>query len=403
MSLQTLIATEITNQHIYEIERFLDEGADNTYDSFMFESFLNRPEYDELNKWLISNCTEKVIYECMDDDELVWSANNKSDLCIVCGQEISNDFQHEYHSEYIINKDCINELRLEIVQYFEDKYLLKEYQQNFDLVKDERSKIIPFIGSGLSVPLGLPNWTQLLEKFNPMFSKSNQQETYLDYTKQGDLLKALDYLKEWSVYLNDDDQIKDAIIKIIESEQKSGVDEELHNFYDVIKLNSNLYITTNYDLLLEKFLSYSVDYRAPLCLNDVDNLRKLLDESTQVLHIHGHIKRKDTMIVSAADYTKLYEDNGLVYKLNHIITSRPLLYLGFSLNDKFFVDLYTNLSKIVKSHHYIVLANPTLDKARELNKQNIKVLGLNVARKDGKTDYDDMIIAIRTLVNFITK
>lgn len=179
MSLQTLIATEITNQHIYEIERFLDEGADNTYDSFMFESFLNRPEYDELNKWLISNSTEKVIYECMDDDELVWSANNKSDLCIVCGQEISNDFQHEYHSEYKIDKDCVNKLRLEIVQYFEDKYLLKEYQQNFDLVKNERSKIIPFIGSGLSVPLGLPNWTQLLENLIQCFqSRTNKKRIW---------------------------------------------------------------------------------------------------------------------------------------------------------------------------------------------------------------------------------
>ncbi|GKS13532.1 hypothetical protein YDYSY3_45320 [Paenibacillus chitinolyticus] len=404
MSLKTLIATEITNQHIYEIERFLDEGYDNTYDSFIFESFLNRPEYQALNEWLISNSTVKVVYECSEDAEQIeWTAKDPSDMCVVCRQEISDETQHEYRMEYKIKQDCINELRSELVKFFEDKYLLKEYQQNFDLVKEERTKIVPFIGSGLSVPLGLPNWKQLLEKLSPMFSKEYHKEAYKDYTEQGDLLEALDYLKKWSIHLNTDDQIKDAIIKIIETEQKTGIDEELHNFYDVIKLNSNLYISTNYDLLLEKFLSSSVDYRAPLCLNDVDNLRKLLDENSQVLHIHGHIKRKDTMIVSAEDYKKLYEDNGLMYKLQHILTSRPLLYIGFSFSDKFFVDLYTNLGKIVKNHHYIIMANPDLEKARELNKQNIKVLGLKVALQDGKTDYDDLIIAIRTLINFIVK
>lgn len=404
MSLKTLIATEITNQHIYEIERFLYDGYDNEYDDVSFERFLNRPEYEQLKAWLISNSTVKVIYECFEcEEDIDWVAKDTSELCCVCRQEIVDISLHEYRIEYKIGQDCINELRSELVKYFEDKYLLKEYQQNFDLVKEERTKIVPFLGSGLSVPLGLPNWKQLLEKLSPMFSKEYQKEAYKDYTDQGDLLEALDYLKKWSIHLNTDDQIKDAIIKIIETEQKSGVDEELHNYYDVIKLNSNLYISTNYDLLLEKFLSTSVDYRAPLCLNDIDNLRKLLDENSQVLHIHGHIKRKDTMIVSAEDYKKLYDDNGLVYKLQHILTSRPLLYIGFSFTDKFFVDLYTNLGKIVKNHHYIVMVNPELEKSRELNKQNIKVLGLNVALKNGNTDYDDLIVAIRTLINFIVK
>jgi len=404
MLLKTLIATEITNQHIYEIERFLDEGCNNIYDSFIFESFLNRLEYQALNEWLISNSTIKVVYECTEDGEQIeWTAKDISDMCVVCRQEISDETQHEYRIEYKINQDCINELRSELVKFFEDKYLLKEYQQNFDLVKEERTKVVPFVGSGLSVPLGLPNWKQLLEKLSPMFSKEYHKEAYKDYTGQGDLLEALGYLKKWSIHLNTDDQIKDAIIKIIETEQKNSVDEELHNFYDLIKLNSNLYISTNYDLLLEKFLSNSVDYRVPLCLQDVDNLRKLLDEKSQVLHIHGHIKRKDAMIVSAEDYKKLYENNGLMYKLQHILTSRPLLYIGFSFADKFFVDLYTNLGKIVKNHHYIIMANPDLEKARELNKQNIKVLGLKVALKDGETDYDDLIIAIRILINFIAK
>jgi hypothetical protein len=404
MSLKTLIATDITNHHIYEIERFLNESYSNDYDDFAFEKFLSRPEYESLKKWMISNSTIKVVYECVDDlEEIEWTAKSPSELCAVCGHEVSDDFKHEYHNEYKIEQNCIDKLRSEFAQYFEEKYLLKEYQQNFETVKEERTKIVPFIGSGLSVPLGLPNWKVLLEKLSSGLPNEHQKAMYLEYTNQGDLLEALDFLKKWSIHINDDDQVKDAIIKIIETEQKTGVEEDLHNFYDVIKLGSNLYITTNYDLLFEDFLHNSVGYRAPLCLNDIDNLRKLLDRNSQVLHIHGHVERKETMIVSTADYKKLYEDDGLIYKLQHILTSRPLLYLGFSLNDKFFVDLYTNLSKIVKSHHYIVMANPSLEKARELNRQNIKVLGLNVALKDSKTDYDDLIIAIRTLINFIVK
>ena len=176
------------------------------------------------------------------------------------------------------------------------------------------------------------------------------------------------------------------------------------NFYDIIRLNSNLYITTNYDLCLEEFLSHTVGYRAPLCLRDIDNLRTLLEESSQVLHIHGHIKRKDTMIVSQEDYKKLYEDSALMFKVNSILANRPLLYIGFSFTDKFFVDLYTKLGKIVKNHHYIVIANPDLETAREFNKKNIKVVGLRVAETpDGETDYNDFIMAFRTLVNYLVK
>jgi hypothetical protein len=405
MLLKTLIATEITNEHVKKIEMFLDESNGFHFDLDFLNHFLGNVDFKPLVDWILSRSSYRVVYECEDcEDQVEFMAKEKTDHCCICGNKIEDESLHEYRTEYKLSNEDIELLRNETIQYYEDKYLLREYEPTFELLRKEREKLIPFLGSGISVPLGLPNWKQLLEKLSPTFAKEYHRDMYNDYTSKGDLLKALDHLKEWSIHINTDDQLKEAIIKIIESELQFGVDEEKHNFYDIIRLNSNLYITTNYDLCLEEFLSHTVGYRAPLCLRDIDNLRTLLEESSQVLHIHGHIKRKDTMIVSQEDYKKLYEDSALMFKVNSILANRPLLYIGFSFTDKFFVDLYTKLGKIVKNHHYIVIANPDLETARKFNKKNIKVVGLRVAETpDGETDYNDFIMAFRTLVNYIVK
>lgn len=42
------------------------------------------------------------------------------------------------------------------------KYLQEEYMDNYLLLKENVDKIVPFLGAGVSKPLGLPDWYGLI-------------------------------------------------------------------------------------------------------------------------------------------------------------------------------------------------------------------------------------------------
>jgi tetratricopeptide (TPR) repeat protein len=248
-------------------------------------------------------------------------------------------------------------------------------------------KVIPFVGAGVSKDVKnkdgkniFVNWKELLEILNQKVNDENKRNGigYFLKSKDIDYLQIADMIeKELSV--NEFNKVLKETFDI----DLSLIDETTLELAQTIwKLNSKLIISTNYD----KILNYSCsdinknywDIEAPF-----EQAKLLRDgvENPTIWHIHGHIDNVDNIILTSKKYNELYTTNSenSKYKsaletLRYIISSKSLLFIGFSLDDEFVVKQLNRTIDIFggNSHeHYVICkqgSNPNT-----LNK-NIKVI-----------------------------
>ncbi|WHY84637.1 SIR2 family protein [Neobacillus novalis] len=410
MSLETLIATVSTDLGIDKSDttrllfNMVETVGRQKFTLRTFEGVFSPLQID----FFIKRTTDfnfldvQIHYECFtyNDDSI---ASDIKDNCRFCREPIEGSLKHEIEYLYVLKDIFINEIRNMMKNVLQEHYLVWDYKKNLDMLKKEKDLLIPFIGAGLSMPFGLPNWGGLLELLSEEnLPKLHQKEAYKEIMELGDYLEALDYLRKVSPYISTEEQIQEEISGIIEKEKNLNILDENHNYFDLLKLNSNFYITTNYDLCISDFLSREHEYTVPLTIKEVQNPKKLMQGQNQVIHLHGHVKKLETMIASKKSYQDLYKDEKFHLLLASIIGNRPLLFIGFSFSDEFFQDLYRKLNATLKTYHYIVLINPELKDVKKFIEDNIKVIGLNVKINDkGKTDYKDYVIALRSLINYL--
>jgi len=332
-------------------------------------------------------------YSCNDLDEETESLSHN---CKYCGELLHESIQyHDVTRTYKFSRITYNEILKYNSILKENKYFMPELYRNYDNLVNEIDSVVPFLGSGISMPFNMPNWEGLLRGLEEFLSEEFHKKYYNELISEGSYFEAFDLLLDKSVNISNEDQLKDEIVQVISQANMNIADDE-HNISDLIKLNSHYYISTNYDLIFEHYLTSEDGYNTPVCMDEIGNLRNMSTTGNKVIHLHGHINRKSSMVVTKKDYSKLYSKKGILVQLAAILGNKSLLFIGFSFKDKFFNDIYDTLVNILKTHHYLVLFNPSLQEIRELNKKNIKVIGLRV--NDG-----DYIDAIRTLINFVVR
>jgi len=249
------------------------------------------------------------------------------------------------------------------------------------------NKVIPFVGAGVSKDVkykngekAFVNWKELLEILNQKVNDENKRNgiEYFLKSKNIDYLQIADMIeKELSV--NEFNKVLKETFDI----DLSLIDETTLELAQTIwELNSKLIITTNYD----KILNYSCsdinknywDIEAPF-----EQAKLLRDgvENPTIWHIHGHIDNVDNIILTSKKYNELYTTNSenSKYKsaletLRHIISSKSLLFIGFSLDDEFVINQLNRTIKIFggNSHEHYVLCKQGSNQ-NTLNK-NIKVI-----------------------------
>lgn len=199
-------------------------------------------------------------------------------------------------------------------------------------------RLIPFVGAGLSKPLGLPDWSLLIEfiarqlDYDPEVFKLNGNELQL---------------AEYYVALKHSiGPLRDEIDRL--SNPSADAIRQSRTHAALVDMQLPLIYTTNYDRIIERaFEMKRAKYYAVADLDDIANVPP--GEATQVVKLHGTFDRDASMVLTETSYfDRLEFESPIDIKMRADVLGKTLLFLGYSLNDINIRYMLYKLSKMRK-------------------------------------------------------
>lgn len=252
-------------------------------------------------------------------------------------------------------------------------------------------KVIPFVGAGVSINVKdkdgndlFPSWKNLLLAAaqnltnNGKVFEANIVEGYLKVSSP-DYLEAA---KASQRFLGTElyDLIKEKIgVKFENVDEKSLLIPQT-----IWEISNNLIITTNYD----KTLSWSSPNQKDLALWNIqapkeqaDLIRDQFVQNPIIWHLHGLIDDVRNIILTPDGYETLYPTNtdsetkyqAALATLKSLFVSHTFLFIGFSLDDEYFVNQLRYVQKLFQGttgKHYALI--------REVDVAKLNSLGLEI-------------------------
>jgi L-asparaginase/Glu-tRNA(Gln) amidotransferase subunit D len=240
-------------------------------------------------------------------------------------------------------------------------------QPNFRSLRDaigDEQPVLLFVGSGLSIGAGLPNWQALLLKLAAIYdakaSKSNRSltadvrsmlstsGTARKYKEAGSLIERA-FIEE-----NDKSMMRVALASILSGARPSKAHEA------IARMRWSKIITTNYDTLLEDAAGAALsndqvsDHRkvivtSPFREGTTFNESQIQGGARYVVKIHGDIRDPESPIVLSAEsydalYSGKYKDK-YVSVMSNLLSSSFVLFLGYSHDDEDVQRLFDEVTK----------------------------------------------------------
>ena len=235
-----------------------------------------------------------------------------------------------------------------------------------------------FVGSGISKRyLGTEKWDELLKIFCSEFSGNDFQ--YNIYENEIDLkdyygmqpaiatLLEKDYnravltnekyvdfrAKHREALLNQVSALKIAIAEHLSSATTSNDSSELELFKKLAKRSIYGIITTNYDTFLETLFPHFTTY-----IGQEELLFSKIDNVGEIYKIHGSVTDPRSLILTSKDY-ELFEKKSayLTAKLLTIFLEYPIIFLGYSLNDRNIRNIFSTISDCLSQQKLDKLKN----------------------------------------------
>lgn len=221
-----------------------------------------------------------------------------------------------------------------------------------DAVK--REQVVPFVGSGMSVPSGMPTWSELLTRVGDYVS--------CDSSKLKELICAS--LFEEAADLIASSTNPRLFGESIEHNLRVGDAASVYGPVSLLpELFSNLVITTNLDDVLERLYEESgTSFGHVLrgaCIAEYRQIKNPKDRF--LLKMHGDCRNQNDRVLLSEEYSKVYEKGSIVYEeISLIFRANSLLFLGCSLREDRTVGLIEAVSKTDMNmpKHFALLPTP---------------------------------------------
>jgi hypothetical protein len=238
-------------------------------------------------------------------------------------------------------------------------------------------KLVFFVGAGASMLVGLPSWAELADRALTQLRENN----LLNYSEQ-EQLGDLDFKKQLSI----------AIIIA----RENGYNLDLIKYFQTATTKSRIYeylnsigcvcITTNYDVFLApRFCETRDGFTIPAPVNRVYEKDKLfgshLNKPGSVIHIHGSVIDRESMIVTTKDYLEHYDHGQVKEFLSELFSKKTVLFLGYGLEEEEILEHILRRGsardKLERSrfslHPFFISQKPLYDKLYEYYKYSFGV------------------------------
>ena len=248
-----------------------------------------------------------------------------------------------------------DELREELLNYHGNK---NRYTDLIDAFK--RQQVIPFVGSGMSVPSGLPTWTKFLLKTGKYaqcdLSELNRLINCSAFEEAADLLADRMSPRLFAERVEHN-------LRISGPDSISGPVCLLPSFFP------NLVITTNLDNILENLYKWcEVPFTYTLSGKKFAEYRRLKNpEERFLIKLHGDYKNQEGRVLLSNEYDEAYATNSLLREeITLLYRQNSLLFLGCSLLSDRIVRLIHEIagSDAYMPKHYAFLTKPDSDADR---------------------------------------
>jgi hypothetical protein len=190
-----------------------------------------------------------------------------------------------------------------------------------ELVEAVRSRrCILFAGAGLSMAVGLPSWSQLIDHMRRELCLGENDtdagyQTLAEYYRlqQGSIGALRSWMdRTWSV-----------------SEQRVA-GSKVHDL--IVRLDFPILYTTNYDKNLE--VAYRLAGRGYAKIVNARDLTRAEDGCPQIIKFHGDFEEDASLVLAETDYfDRLNFDSPLDVKFRADALGRTVLFIGYSMSD----------------------------------------------------------------------
>lgn len=251
---------------------------------------------------------------------------------------------------------------------------------NSDIKKlADDKRLIPFIGAGFSIPLGLPTWNTLVK------SLAEKLEWDADVFMQSGNNNYLQ-LAEYFVLKRSKGELRHELSKGMLIDNLKLKQSTAHKL--IVDLAPGSIYTTNYDEGIESaYKLYGKEYSVIRNINDLKNAK---ENSTLIYKFHGDFIDDDSLVLTETSYFDRMEfEDPLDIRLRSDILNNTLLFLGYSLSDINTRFIFYKLSKINQELKTgddncaaIMVTYGISDIQREiLKKWNVEIVELNPVNK----------------------
>lgn len=235
----------------------------------------------------------------------------------------------------------------------------------------EEDNLVLFVGAGMSLPLGFPDWKNLIKeillKLKVEFDKKVPIafDHYLGNIDSLDVFEVLNELEHKKV----NREVKDILYQEI---SKIKLKEEGLNRHKKLWAICNKIITTNYDKALDESRPKQVEVFA----NDNSfQQSKSIKGAPFLYKIHGDITNPSKCVLFHSEYTTLYDEkNHNTATLRNFLLNKVILFIGFSLEDPFVINQIKFIQKLYNSTDFKHFVISKSDKYySELNIESLQV------------------------------
>jgi len=222
-----------------------------------------------------------------------------------------------------------------------------------------KGNVVLFVGAGLSIGAGLPNWGALIR---PLAER-------IGY-KGDDLLKAAQFYENRNG--------RHALISYLRDQLDTTGIEPTENHDLLAQLPINIVFTTNFDDLLER--AYRKAGRSVNLVVGAAELPFWDESKVNLVKSHGTCDRPDSFVITERDYNTIYRSNAMiVQQLNALLATKVFLFIGYGVSDPDFKQIYDQLSIDLGRHQrrpYLVTFDVDEFKMEDLERRGYHVISL---------------------------